>query len=58
MKIVGKDNREYLSDFLVAEKVNSYLGSKIVDFLNEKESDTYYVLVEDDYKLYDHTVLY
>lgn len=54
MKIVGTDNynREYIADFLVAENVDKYLGWQIVEYLNSDTSDTYFSLVEDNYKLY------
>lgn len=58
MKIIRKDNydRDWISDKLICEKVDSYLGEKIVNFLNEKyggdNSDAFYDLVEDNYKLY------
>lgn len=60
MKIVGKDNynRETVSDVLVAENVKEHYGKRIVKFLNERNSNTYYELVEDDYKLYDASCLY
>lgn len=60
MKIVGKDNynRETVSDVLVAENVKEHYGKRIVKFLNERNSNTYYELVEDDYKLYDANDLY
>lgn len=58
MKIIRKDNydREWISDKLICENVDSYLGEKIVDFLNDKyggdNSDNFYDLVEDNYELY------
>lgn len=52
MKIVGTYNREYIADFLVAENVDKYLGWQIVEYLNSDTSDTYFSLVEDNYKLY------
>lgn len=58
MKIVGVDNydREIYDDILVCENVkNKYYGNKIVDMLNrqaENGGETFYKLVEDDYKLF------
>ena len=52
MKIVGTYNRESIADFLVAENVDKYLGVQIVQYLNRNTSDTYFSLVEDNYKLY------
>lgn len=54
MKIVGTDNynRDSIADFLVAENVDKYLGVQIVQYLNRNTSDTYFSLVEDNYKLY------
>lgn len=40
------------ADFLVAENVDKYLGVQIVQYLNRNTSDTYFSLVEDNYKLY------
>ncbi len=60
MKIVGKDNynREWVSDCLVAENVNPYLGKRIIDYLNLSDRNTFYELVEDDYKLFGASTLY
>lgn len=57
MKIICKDNfdRETVDDHLVAENVSEYYGNRIVKMLNDKEgenSENYYKLVEDGYKLY------
>lgn len=59
MKIITKDNfnRDVFAETVVAENVNKYMGEEIVELLNEKHwtenSDHYFALVEDDYKLYD-----
>lgn len=58
MKIIAKDNfdRDDVNDRLICENVNKYYGKYLIDFLNEKFSanDTpdYFVLKEDNYKLY------
>lgn len=57
MKIICEDNfnRDYISDWLVAENVSSIMGKRIVKLLNEyegKDSPNFYKLVKDDYKLY------
>ena len=57
MKIIAIDNfdRDWVSDTLICENINEYYGKIIVDYLNEKEgekSQNFYVLKEDDYKLY------
>ena len=48
--------RESIPDRLIAENVNEFYGSHIVDFLNEKFSgecsNSFYKLVNDDYKLW------
>jgi len=58
MKIICTDNfdRENRSDRLVATGLNEYMGARIVRFLNDAEdlnSDNFYKLVPDDYKLYE-----
>ncbi|MFC8686034.1 hypothetical protein [Brevibacillus porteri] len=57
MKIIAVDNfaREYIADTLIAENVNEYMGKRIVDLLNDKESEhsqDSYRLVPDDYVLW------
>jgi hypothetical protein len=58
MKIICVDNfgREHVADRLVAESVNEYYGTPLVDFLNNRysgeESSCYYRLVNDDHKLW------
>lgn len=57
MKIKGKDNfdRDNVSDWLVCENVNEYMGALIVKFLNDREGvngSWYYMLVADDDKLH------
>jgi hypothetical protein len=58
MKIICTDNldRENRSDRLVATGLNEYMGARIVRLLNDAEgldSDNFYKLVPDDYKLYE-----
>lgn len=59
MKIIKVDNfcRDNRDDVLIAENIkNKYYGEKIVNLLNSKESvdsEDYFKLVEDDYKLYE-----
>ena len=56
MKVISVDNydREHISDTLICENVSGYLGSEIVEFLNQKfkYGSDYYKLVDDDYKLW------
>jgi len=58
LKIIKVDNfnRESVSDSVVCENVQVYMGKHIVEFLNEKfsgnESSDFFRLVENDYKLY------
>lgn len=58
MKIICIDNfdREIYEDKLVCEKIGKSYGEVLVEMLNEKFSgDThsdYYILVENDYKLF------
>ena len=58
MKIICRDNydRTHISDKLIAENVNLLYGNVIIDLLNSKTSgyflSEFFVLVEDDYKLY------
>jgi hypothetical protein len=58
MKIIRVDNfaREHIADQLIAENVNEYYGSQIVDFLNDtfsgEHSSDFYRLVKDDYILW------
>jgi uncharacterized protein YegJ (DUF2314 family) len=58
MKIISVDNfnRDDVSDKLICENINEYYGKHTVDFLNGKfsgsDSDDFYKLVEDDYKLF------
>lgn len=60
MKIIAIDNfdRDWVSDILVCENVNEYYGKKIVDYLNKEvgDSQNFYILKEDDYKLYVYEV--
>lgn len=61
MKIIAIDNfdRDWVSDALVCENVNEYYGKIIVDYLNERvgeNSQNFYILKEDDYKLYVYEV--
>lgn len=61
MKIIAIDNfdRDWVSDILVCENVNEYYGKKIVDYLNKEvggNSQNFYILKEDDYKLYVYEV--
>lgn len=54
MKIIGVDNyaRDHIADYLVCEKVYSKeLGVTMVNALNRKASEYYYMLVADDYRL-------
>lgn len=59
MKIITKDNygRDLFKEKAVAENVSEYFGKQLVDQWNEKywteHSDSYLMLVEDDYVLYD-----
>ena len=59
MKLIGRDNfcRDTVSDFLIAENVNEYYGKLIMKTLNTDYSNTYIVLVEDDYVLYDGNIV-
>jgi len=57
MKVIAIDNfdRELYSEQLVCENINKYHGINFVKFLNDGTSDNsqwYYKLVEDDYKLF------
>lgn len=61
MKIIRIDNfaREHVADVLIAENVSQYHGRRIVDLLNKTEdkifngnSEDYYKLVDNDYKLW------
>lgn len=57
MKIKASDNfgRESVSDWLVCENVNEYMGAKIVKLLNDSEGTNAawcYELVDDAHKLY------
>ena len=57
MKIIGVDNydRETVSDDLIAENVNPWNAKRIVDLLNEKESEDsnwFFKAVPDDHKLF------
>lgn len=63
MKIIAKDNlnRETVSDTLVCENIHHGYGVSIVDLWNNemcKSTDKFFVLVKDDYKLYDSSVIY
>jgi len=53
MKIVQIDNysRESAADILIAENVNEFFGKMIVDFLNERPGESYFILEKDDYRL-------
>ena len=56
MKIICVDNfgRDFVSDQLIAENVNPYVGAKMVTLLNKAEgsnSPNFYRCVDDDYKL-------
>lgn len=56
MKIIAKDNydRETVSDRLICENIDKHIGERMVNFLNEngRSQFDFFVLVEDDYKLY------
>lgn len=58
MKIVQVDNydRDNVNDVLICENVDEYHGNIMVNALNNRLSgdwsDAYFVLKEDDYKLY------
>lgn len=57
MKIICIDNfdRETKSDILICDSVTDYWGTLIVKLLNQntrQESDQFFRLVTDDYKLY------
>ena len=62
MKIICKSNfdLDYINDRLVCENINTYYGEKLVDFLNKTlsgdNSHDFYVLVEDDYTLYNFEI--
>lgn len=64
MKIIRIDNfgRESVSDKLIASNVIEYYGEIMVNELNLRfsgdYSDDYFRLVEDDYELYDSSVIY
>lgn len=60
MKIIAIDNyaRENVSDKLICKDISQYYRDPIVDFLNSTSKEWFYKLVEDDYKLYDASVLY
>lgn len=64
MKIVQVDNfnRETVSDILVADGVCERYGKVMVEALiaqfSSGSSEAWFVLAEDDYKLYDHTIIY
>lgn len=53
MKIIQVDNycRDSVADVLIAENVNEYFGNIIVDLLNEKQTNQYFILENDDYRL-------
>jgi len=58
MKIICVDNydRELYDDTLIAENVHNCYGEQIVSSLNDNERDNsegYFKLVEDDYKLFE-----
>lgn len=58
MKIIRTDNfgRDYMPEFLVAEKVPAYYAKLILNFLLQAHTSDngpdYYKLEKDDYKLY------
>ncbi len=57
MKIIAIDNfdREWKSDFLVAENVSEFYAAQIATALNDKGGDYaefFYKAVKDDYRLY------
>lgn len=57
MKIIATDNfdREMYSDQLICENISKAYGIKFVHLLNKEVTDNsqwYYKLVEDDYKLF------
>lgn len=55
MKIIAVDNynRESIADVLVCENVtNTYIGDLITEFLNSRATDSYYKLVDDEYRLW------
>ncbi|KEK23883.1 hypothetical protein BAGA_05425 [Bacillus gaemokensis] len=60
MKIICVDNfdRDTHDDKLVCESIDKYYGEVVVNSLNDKlsgeHSDSYFKLVEDDYKLYKY----
>ena len=63
MKIIGKSNfdLETESDILICENVNEYYGNKMVEYLNSiggSNSTYYFKKVEDNYVLYDSSVIY
>lgn len=61
MKVIAKDNfdRETISDQLIKPNVSQIEGDQIVNNLNKSENQNwFYVVVEDDYKLYDASILY
>jgi len=59
MKLIARDNfcRDYVSDILIAENVNECYGKVIMKALNSDYSDKYIDLVEDDYVLYDGSII-
>lgn len=61
MKVIIKDNynRETVSDTLYKENVSEEEGKEICTLLNINPNGCdYYIVVEDDYKLYDASILY
>lgn len=62
MKIIAKDNfdRELYDEQIVIENVSKFYGIKFTKWLNDEtteNSNWFYELVEDDYKLKTYSVL-
>ena len=55
MKIIGRDNynRDTVDEILICSNVNAVYGNRIISFLQGTDiEDYFYVLVDDNYKLY------
>ena len=63
MKVIIRDNfdREDRSDRLYLENLTEEKANEIVRNKNleqQEDSEDFYVAVPDEYKLYDHTIIY
>lgn len=59
MKVIWTDKRKFYDDSVVTYNIDKIAGQEYVNFLNNRpnkcETD-YFILVEDDYKLFERSI--